>query len=432
MNRMLSALWRSLLLLAIVAGLGACSDFLDDLIAVDVPSRIPASEFEVPENAQTLVLGAIADFECALSHYIVAGGLAGDELQDGSSSVHLQDYDRRTYNESYYGGASCDNIFTTTSLAGAVGVYAPLSQARWQADNVLKLLDSWTDSEVSGRGELIAKAVVYAGYSYLLMGEAMCSAAFDSGPEVNRSGIFALARDRFDRAIEAAQAEGATDILNLARVGKARTLLNLGNSSSAASVAQDVPKGFIYFAGYSSVSQRRENQVWVKNSRQAAITVEDDYRNLSFAGVPDPRVELVDAGQSTNDGLQELWLQSKYPSAGSSIPLATWEEAQLILAEAALEAGDLQEAVRLINLLHDQVGLPGFESQDLEEITEQLVYERRAELFLEGHHLGDVIRLGLNRTPEAGTPFIKGGAYGTDSCFPLPAVERFNNPSLGR
>ena len=54
-----------------------------------------------------------------------------------------------------------------------------------------------------------------------------------------------------------------------------------------------------------------------------------------------------------------------------------------------------------------------------------------AELFLEGQHLFDIIRFNINIQPAAGTSYHFGGSYGTQTCFPLPAAERLNNPRIG-
>jgi starch-binding outer membrane protein, SusD/RagB family len=61
----------------------------------------------------------------------------------------------------------------------------------------------------------------------------------------------------------------------------------------------------------------------------------------------------------------------------------------------------------------------------------QLVEERRRELFLEGRRLWDVRRLDLPLVPAPGEPYeIGGGEYGAQRCFPLPDVERNNNPNI--
>ena len=62
-----------------------------------------------------------------------------------------------------------------------------------------------------------------------------------------------------------------------------------------------------------------------------------------------------------------------------------------------------------------------------------LVEDRRRELFLEGHRLGDLRRYNLPILPAAGARTAAGGGtYGAQSCFPLPDVERINNPNIAK
>ena len=51
---------------------------------------------------------------------------------------------------------------------------------------------------------------------------------------------------------------------------------------------------------------------------------------------------------------------------------------------------------------------------------------------MESQHLGDKLRYNLPFTPAAGTPYPPkaGGQYGSTTCFPLPNVERLNNPNI--
>jgi hypothetical protein len=154
---------------------------------------------------------------------------------------------------------------------------------------------------------------------------------------------------------------------------------------------------------------------------------------MTYGGVPDPRVAVTDKGVTGSGTTIEIWTADKYSDPASPVELATWEEAQLIVAEAAVEDGRLQDAVDIINVLHSNVGLPNdFASTDAGEILNQIVYERRAELFLEGHHLQDIKRLAIPLDPPAGTDLPFGGSYGDEMCFELPATEFVNNPNIQR
>src|SRR5688572_17384060 len=207
------ARWSSAALLA--APLPACN-FLSDALDVQGPDRIERGPLEQPQNAQILLNGAIGDFECALGSFIVAGGLMGGELIETTQTASRWSYDRRDINtnETHYSTFTCQ----------VLGVYTPISTARWSADNILALLQQWTDEQVEDRQEKIAMAAAYAGYSRVLLGEAFCSAAIDVGPEMTSAEIFAQAEDKFDVAVTAAQAAGDADLLAFAYAGRAREI----------------------------------------------------------------------------------------------------------------------------------------------------------------------------------------------------------------
>jgi hypothetical protein len=234
--------------------------------------------------------------------------------------------------------------------------------------------------------------------------------------------------DRFNLAIQAAQASNNTDMLNMARVGLARTLLNLGRRAEAANVARQVATNYVKTASASTVASRRENRVVEQNNNSQSVSIGPSYRNLTFGGVADPRVRVTDTGRTATDGTR-IWAQNKYAALGTAIPLATWREAQLIIAEVE----GAQTAVGIINMFHTAAGLPAFSSTNPAAIQQQVIEERRRELFLEGHHLGDIIRYNLPLSPAPGTAFAKGGTYGPQGsavCLPIPNIERLNNPNF--
>jgi hypothetical protein len=423
--------WRFVGLGAALAGLfcltlAACSDITS--LKQDAPSRIKAGDLEKPENAALLVGGAVGDFECALGDYIVAAGAVGDELANANLANRIWDFDRRTIlpTNTVYSTESCDD--------GDPTVYTTLSTARYDGDNALRLLDGWTDEQVPGRIGLIATAAAYAGYSLVLLGESMCSAAIDVGPELTPAQILTEAEARFTRAIEAATEAGDDQTLNLALLGRARARLDLGNKTGAGADAALIPEGFLVDATYSAAKTQRENLVFTALYRDLLYTVDLPFRDVTFGGDPDPRVEVVDAGTTGADPTVEIFQPLKYPTIESPIPVARWEEAQLILAEADVAAGDVGGAVGIINTLHANAGIPPYGGGTPDQVMSQIIEERSRELFLEGQRLGDIIRYGLPLFPPPGAPFPIGGTvtgvYGTQVCFPLPSAERNNNPNI--
>jgi hypothetical protein len=417
----------------IIVALVGCSDLLDPLVNVDAHDRITASSYEVPENVATMTGGMVADFECALGNYVLAAGIAGDEVFITNSLTAPEMLDKRQWETrglgASWGVSTCDSYNEATPP-----IYRPLSTARWQADNLLNLLNGWTDTEVPDRALYIAKAAAYAGYALTLLGEAMCEVPVDVGAAQQPSEIFALAEDRFSTAISSGATAGApaAEFVNMARMGMARARLDAGDVAGAAQAARDVPPGFVKYAQFSAAAPRRYNQVY-DYLQGTATTIDPAYRSMQFDGVDDPRVPVVDRGTSTAAGsgqLIEVWDQTKYPTRDTYIPIARYTEAQLIVAEAYVGANDLPAAVAIINDLHVAAGLPPFSSSNAAEIMNQIIYERRAELFLESQRFGDIRRYNVPLVPVPGTAYPNGGDWQDARCFPIPGIETDANPNV--
>jgi len=391
----------------------ACSNLLD----VKAPDAIGTSTLEIPENALLLVNSAIGDFYCAYGSYGVATGLMSGELQESTLTASRWSYDRRdvSSNETAYSTNDCQSL----------GTYTPLSVARFTNDHAMNLLESWTDDQVEGRQDLIAKAAVFGGYSRLLLGEAFCAAAIDRGPQLSSNDLFALAVGKFDSAITAAEAAGDDDIKNLALVGKARAELDGGNNSAAAADAALVPAGFVYDATYDGGTSYRSNRVYSENNGGHGVTVAPAYR-----GTGDPRLPYSDQHRNAADEQTPLFTQDKYTTASDPIAIGSYTEAQLILAEATGGSG----AIGILNTLRASASLaPLASSSDPAVIKADIAQERARWLWLQGTHLYDVRRLELPLIPAVGNSYTaeytKGGVYGSETCLPIPDVETNNNPN---
>ena len=416
--------WRYVNVVLFAAAAVGCGDVVS--LEQEAPSRVVANDLYVPGNAQLLVTSAISDYECALGQYIIATGLVGDELIDAQLSQVGWDYDRRTITAALpiYATSGCTSIQVP-------GYYTPISIARATADKILTALEGWTDEEVANRQSLIATAAAHAGYALVLLGESACSAALDAGPELTPTQLLTEAEARFTKAITAAQAGNNTIILNLARVGRARARIGLKKYADAKADASLVPDAFVHNATYSAANSRRENLVNTQLFRGLYSSVDPSFRNLTVGGAPDSRVVVVDAGVVGHDRATRIWRTTKYPLISSSIPIASGDEAILITAEADVEANNITAAVAGINKLRTKASLPQYAGGTQAEVRAQIIDERRRELFLEGQRFGDIIRFNIPQTPAAGTPFpAKGGVYGNQICFPLPDIERNNNPTL--
>jgi len=414
--------------IAAVIVAAACSDLTT--LTQSNPAALSASQVYTPANAQLFTNGAISDFECAFSRYVVGTGLLMDELSNSFSSGSNFDYDaRRNPTNAGYGTGGC----TGTQQPP---IYTTLSVARRSADTAIARLKEFKDAQMPtgvNRSKLIGQAYAYAGYSIVLLGEGMCSAAINLGPELTPAQLFAEAKIRFDSAITYATTGSDQSTATFATLGRARTQLDLGNTAAAGTDAAAVPAGFIVNMSSDALNIRRENYAFLFINQNSYGTVDASFRGLTINGAPDPRVAVTNTGKSGTVTGTVIWTVDKYATLGTVMPIARYAEAQLIVAEAKLAANDLTGAVAAINAARaTHAGLPAFDGtgQTAAQLKTQLIEERRRELFLEGHRIGDIRRYNVPLSPAAGTAYSAGGLWGSQNCFPLPDVERINNPNI--
>jgi hypothetical protein len=387
--------------------LQACQGVLD----VSLPGKVPASALASPGLSTTLVNGAQADFECAFSEYVHDTGLWSNETLNSSANGEVVGWGARLSTNDN-GILPCQ---TAAATLGNYALYVPLQTARVQAENAIVTLDGFTDAQVPTRTVLTATAALYAGFTYTLLGEAYCQMATGPEPLITPAATLALAETRLTRAIDLATTANNANLLNAARVGRARVRLDLKNYAGAASDAKLVtPSSFVFSATYNTQPVRRYNTTVAAGTINAHETIAPEYRGLTVGTVADARVPVIKDPTRLNgqDGVTPLWIQKKYTALDSPLPVATWDEAQLIIAEA-----EPASAITAINNVRTKYNLPAYTGTgSLADIQE----ERRRTLFLDGHRLGDMLRYGI---PFATGKNQKGVSYGNLTCLPLPSSE---------
>lgn len=400
------------------------------LLDVTTPNQVPVSILDDPSNAVLMINSMVGDYQCALGSAIVVEALIAGEMNDAQLGAAQWDYARRTANgltNGIYGTAGC-------AATQAPGIYLPLSTARYDADHAIANLTQWTDAQVPGRVGLLATADLYAGFSYAFLGMSMCQAAFDNGPAVNQKGMFALAEQRFTDAITNAQAAGAgSDSIRFAAyVGRARVRLYQGNTTGALADAQQVPKGFALNASTSGAALRLYNRVYAVTKQFGFYSIPSWAQNMQTEnGEIDPRsaTQLANT-RSANNNQTIIYAANKYIAGDAApLPIARYEEAQLIIAE--IQGG--ASAVTIINNMRSAVGLKPYTGPtDAASIKNLVIDERKRVLFLEGQRNYDIERFQIPFNPPEGTSFpVGGGTYGNTTCLPLPDIEKNNNPTLG-
>lgn len=397
---------RRALALGAVLGLCACTGILD----VEFPGQIPTDRIGDPTLAAVLVRSVIGDFECAYSNYMSGSSVHSDEYETANSNVPLANWGERTIvaDETDYAIGTCEGNF---------GMNLTLHTARVQAEDASAKLAGWTDAQVSNRPSLQAQAKVYGAYSYLLMGEGFCEVAFDGGARQPPTAALTAAETRFAEAITLAQSAGNTDMLNLARVGMARTKLDLKKWAEAATFAAAVADGYNKNADRGQESARRWNKLWRLAEQVGAYTVAPAYRTMN-----DPRVLVADAERGAFNSEVRLWVTRKYTGLTTPMRLASKIEANLIQAEALAQQGQVGAAMTILNTRRTAVNLAPLTATTQAEALAHVLEERRKELSFEGgHRLNDLLR--YNIPWKTGANQFTNRPYGTTRCWPHPTRE---------
>jgi starch-binding outer membrane protein, SusD/RagB family len=399
-----------------ITGLVGCKGILD----VQLPGNVTADALTSASLSGTMVNGVQADFECALSAYIYTTAVWANEMQNASGGNEVASWSGRNFRPEG-GTGQCP---VAVSNRGAFAQYTPLQIARGQAENALEIIGGFTDADVPGRQQLLARAALYSGFAHVYLGEAYCQVALDLGALKPRAAAYTAAEERFTNAIAYATAANNTAIANAARLGRARARINLGKGVEAAADAKLIPANFVYNATYDATPVRRHNDSYENINVKFHMSVDPAYRNLTVGGVPDPRVIATNLNRQGADAVTPVWGQGKYTSLSTPIPMATWDEAQLIIAE--VEGG--QSAVDAINRIRTKYNLPQYAAGGTAaQIRAQIIEERRRTLFYDGHRLGDQLRFGI---PFATGVNQKGVAYNeAATCISLPLGETTGRPT---
>lgn len=413
----------------------ACSP--EKILDVQDPDIIDPANANSPSGAIALHAGAIGEFSFAIvgdnggtEGQILVGGLMTDEYMHSGTFPTRLEYEQRK--------AAEDNGTLT-------GVFRNLQRARWLSEEAVERLRAYAPSPASRVAEMFA----LAGFTYIFAAETYCSGVPFSDPDgtpplgipLTTTQILDTAIARFDSSL-AVTAESSAVIRNLARVGRARALLNKADFAGAAAAVTGVPDAFVYNTTHTTTTGRQQNGVHVFNwlSERWSVADTQGINGLNFRSAGDPRVvatrDPTGAGVGF-DAATPQWNLQKYPARTTPLPIASGLEARLIQAEALLASnpGGWLAALNTIRATMISPALPALADPGTQVARENLHFRERAFwLFATGHRLGDLRRLirQYNRTEDGVFPtglHFKGGLYGDDVNLPVPFSER-NNPNF--
>ena len=130
------------------------------------------------------------------------------------------------------------------------------------------------------------------------------------------------------------------------------------------------------------------------------IIVHDSF--IADAEVGDTRVAtktLIRANPTTQDGLSGAYQTALYASNISPIDMLRNEELVLVYAEANILTNDLLEAENALNVVRNAASLGNYAGTlSVDDLTTELLNQRRYSLWCENHRMFDLRRYGLSNT----------------------------------
>ncbi|MSR21836.1 MAG: hypothetical protein EXR91_12835 [Gemmatimonadetes bacterium] len=447
--------------------LAACEGLLD----VDLPGNVVAADLSDPVLAETLVLSAQGDFDCGLT----------DMWYPGQWFEEFQNTSQGRPNALAGLRSALLQVYADPCSSGTGPIWTPLQLPRQQAKRAIDLINGFP--AFANRDFLVAKSRLYEGYSIQILGEQFCAVTFDGGPLITRAQAYDSAEVKFTDAIALASASitagvrvaEATAVRNAAYVGRARARLYQWQYSGGAAkdVIDDaslVPLSFRYEATYLATPSRNRNKIFEYNNNGGGFQPWQDYTNLRIAadgrhfvgttgGVADPRVPMTYGPDLDPRGFTGPYRrQRKFIRREAPIPFATGREALLMIAEV-----NPAQSVAIVNQLRGTstgmyAGTPNSgivawtsplptisaataAAMTATQIRDLVREERRRELWMQGTHGGDKIRLaypawdaadefgGVLRDVTSIDDPVTPGVDGT-GCIPIPFLEVAANPNI--
>jgi len=328
-----------------LATLAGCND-----LTGTQPLPAGTSDPSIADNivgANRMASAALGQFQFALARVIPITGLLTDELEATARNVTVPG---GTGNNDTYVAVDARQLVEGSPHLGAIGdTYATLQQTRALAAQAIGALGKYSpDSSAHRRAELSA----IEGYAEVMLADIFCSGVplstsnykhdFTYKPSSTTAQVYQHAIVMFDSALTLGGDSAA--VSGLASVGQGRALLALGKYAEAAQAVANVPSDFaytesIFTCGSTNPCNLGASQAVLEFASVASAADMEGINGLPYSTSNDPRTKRSTPAVGTVNG-SAVWFPAKYTYGGvSQVVVASGLEAQLIQAEAALQAG---------------------------------------------------------------------------------------------
>jgi hypothetical protein len=423
----------SLSLLLLALGTISCESIVD---VID-PDIVTPESLNSEAGIQTLRAGSLGDFAVAMS-----GSAAGHGATTGLITMSGLMADEFDYSGTFPTRREADTRILQNTNSSVDRIYSNIHRARAGAEAAIELAQGF-----GGVPEVESEMQSIVGYAYVMFAETFCGGvpfskvpsdggAIIYGEPLSQTEMFNTAITWFEQAF--ASSNGNTDLASLARVGKARALLGLGQISAAANEVASVATDFVYNIEHSVNSRRQENGIYIMSTvrRQFSIADGKGGNGLMYRSANDPRTPWDGGTDFGQDDVTLYYNQLKYTDENASVALASGIEARLIEAEALAQSDDGTGTHTIHNTLRATMNITpplDFSALTGDDLMLAHMAERAFWLYSTGHRQGDLRRLVDVYGMQAADVFpwgayFKGGNYDTNLKFPVPQSEA-NNPN---
>lgn len=444
MNRQLKTIFAAF---AVSVSMSACA--LSDLVKVDKPqqgSDIDHDYLDTRVGALSLLRSAQATLQAGISKSSIQVAVFTDELT--ARPENSADY----LTGSISGSANSDprvEVDISFDLKGIVyRAYSDLQATRARASYARYFLRRQADSTLN---YAISAAYSYEGYAIVMMAENMCSGIPLSeapygqdasyGKALPSDSLYKVAISKFDSALNLTH--DSLRFKTMARVGKARALVALGNYRDAALAVADVQPSDVSSLQYTqtvtpnTTAREPQDAFWTTSVSTLSKTPNIAHEIVNNEGlnglqwytsstVFDPRLPVV-----TTTGVIR---QNKFPNGGITLRLASWIDAKMIEAEYLLNENN-PDWINPINLARRTVGLPDTVSPaSMTDKVDLLFRERALWFYAHSTRLADMRRLVRQYKRPVNSVFPVGGylrsntiySYGDAVVF-IPEAREFSD-----
>jgi tetratricopeptide (TPR) repeat protein len=407
-----------LTILLVVGLFTSCKDYVTNIDPL--VTQVKDSDLDTPANIGFVISGVEYQFATASAQLYVDADLMSDQFF----------FSQQVPGATYPTFLEIDQTATETTTNNTIrNTYTAMGQAWFYATNLLDRLgrvsglDAATTNEAKFVGTFYSSYVLYQYATYWALGQTQPGSPVNGGPFETSAQLYTKALAGFKASLAFAADDAQKRMVNTTI---ARTYLYMGDYANATTYAlQGMVDGDPSFDLLYSVQNPSE---YYSNAGHGRSQCAADFRYNDYITADANEANRIALYTTTGNDNNTYYIQAKMYNQADPVPVTTWQENNLILAECALRgqtsAGvplTLVNAVRASHNIAPAASVVLINTANPYDPNVCSIYsERDKELFCTGTRLVDNRRFGLF---QSATGLV-------NPYFPIPVDELDGNKNL--